>query len=468
MLTFPGLRLFNIFRLIFLTIVTFFLTVHVSPAQPKVFTPADADVVLLKTLFSKFERQYRQDIASLPQGNKKELEELYKLRWGNIKEKFDDKEIFTSETAQQNLDKLISEIVDANPLLQKQQFNCYFSRSGVPNASYLGEGVILFNMGLFERLENESQAIFILCHEISHFILKHSENSIEDYVNTVNSKEIQQELHKIKSREYNKRQDLENLVKSLTFSTRRHSRNHESQADSMAIELMRNTSFNLYESLTTLALLDSIDTETFNTESCLEQIFDFKDYPFKDKWIAKEEGLLGGHAQLKEDSTISDSLKTHPACKTRIKLLENPIRKFTSESKLKDVVDKTTFVKLKKDFGYEMIEYSFVTGNYTRSLYYTLRMIQHNSSDPYLVTQVGKIFNGLYTAQKNHTVSKISSLPSPWFPANYNLLLQFIQNLYREDIASISYHFLKQYRTQLDDYLPFKNEYNTSIQIAQQ
>jgi hypothetical protein len=95
-------------------------------------------------------------------------------------------------------------------------------------------------------------------------------------------------------------------------------------------------------------------------------------------------------------------------------------------------------------------------------------MLQTNPSDPYLVTQVGKIFNGFYNAQKNHMLGKVSALPSPYYPSNYNLLLQFIQNLYKEDFASISYHFLNQYHPQLENYAPYKKEYNTSIQIAQQ
>jgi hypothetical protein len=76
--------------------------------------------------------------------------------------------------------------------------------------------------------------------------------------------------------------------------------------------------------------------------------------------------------------------------------------------------------------------------------------------------------NGLYNAQKSHTVSKLASLPSPYYPSNYNLLLQFIQSLYKEDFASISYHFLNQFNAQLHYYPPFKNEYETSMQIAQQ
>jgi Zn-dependent protease with chaperone function len=185
-------------------------------------------------------------------------------------------------------------------------------------------------MGLFEKLDNESQAAFVLCHELSHFYLNHSENSIRKYVNTLNSKEVQQDLKRIKNSEFKKREELEKLVKNITFNSRRHSRDHEAEADSMAIEFMRNTKFDLHESLTTLALLDSIDTDTLKTDLCLKKMFNSKEYPFKNKWIAKEEGLLGGHAELNEDESLADSLKTHPDCKARIKILEHLVTKYQS------------------------------------------------------------------------------------------------------------------------------------------
>lgn len=389
------------------------------------------------------------------------------MRWENIKEKFDKKEIYTSTHAQKYLDALVAEIVKANPQLQSKEFTCYFSRSGVPNATYIGEGVILFNMGLFNRLDNESQLAFVLCHELSHYLLKHSENSINKYVATINSEEIQSELKRIKRTEYNKREQLERLIKGFTFNTRRHSRDHESQADSMALMFMKNTRFDIAESLTTLAILDAIDMDTVKTDACLTKLFNSAEYPFKKKWIAKEEGLLGGHAVIKEDEKIADSLKTHPDCKTRMKILEPLVTKLRSSTS-KNIYDVNSFQELKNTFRYEIIEYAYTSDNYTRSLYYTLELIQEKPSDAYLVTQVGKILTGFYKLQKAHTLSKYIDLPAPYFRPNYNLLLQFVQNLYLNDYASISYHFLKQYQPQLQDYTPYKDVYNQSIQIAKE
>lgn len=448
-----------------LVIQLFIFTTCIAQNQP-VFSPATDDAALLKSLAIKYEDHYKTELASLSKENKKDFEEVYKQRWDNVKNVFDKKEIYTSAFAQQYLDALVAEIVKANPLLQHQNFNCYFSRSGVPNAAYIGEGIILFNMGLFKKLDNESQAVFILCHEIAHFYLQHSENSIRKYVATINSQEVQDELKKIKKTEYGKRQQVDDLLKGLTFNMRRHGRDHESEADSMAIEFMRHSRYDISEAITTLSLLDSIDSDSINMSNCLQKMFDTKEYPFQNKWIAKEDGLLGGHAQLKKDEPLNDSLKTHPDCKLRIQFLAPMINRYKNNG-VKNIVDKTKLAELKNTFSYEIIEYAFTSENYTRSLYYTLELSQNKSADPYLVTQVGNIFNGLYAAQKTHRLGRVIDLPAPYYPADYNLLLQFVQNLYLENFSSISYYYLKQYNSQFDHYSSYTNTFNTSKQIAE-
>jgi hypothetical protein len=437
-------------------------------SQNTAFVPVAENDIFLKSLCEKYEAHYNDELAALPKENKKDYEEVYKLRWNNVKEVFDNKEIYTDAAAQQYMDALVTEIAKGNPSLQQQQrFNCYFSRAGVPNASYIGEGIILFNMGLFNKLENESQVAFVLCHEIAHFYLQHNEKSIQRYVDAINSAEVQNKLHKIKNSEYGQRQQLDDLLKNLTFDFRRHGRDHESDADSMAVELMHHTKFNVAESLTALALLDSIDIETLHVDSCLQKTFNAKDYPFQKRWIRKEEGLLGGHGKIKDDEQLTDSLKTHPDCKLRIHILEPLVNKYRLEGSLKKD-DSPAFGNLKKTFSYEIVEFSYASDNYTKSLYYALDLMQYKPGDAYLITQIGKIFNGFCASQKSHTLGKLIDLPSPYRQPNYNLLLQFVQNLYLEDYSAISYHFLKQYSTQFSNYTPFTTALKTSKQIAGQ
>jgi Zn-dependent protease with chaperone function len=427
------------------------------------FTPTAEDQAALTALSNSFQQQYRDESNRLPSLNKKDYQQVYEDRWKSVKEVFDKQEIYTSKYAQEYLNAVVGEIVKDNPGLQNNTFHCYFSRSYIPNAAYIGEGIILFNMGLFSRLTNESQVAFVLCHEISHYLLQHQEKSIDKYVTAINSAEVQAQLRKIKGSEYRKLEQLQQLVKGLAFDSRRHSRDHESEADSMAVVLMRGTHFALSGAPTTLALLDSIDKDAFDVDGCLQQTFNAGDYPFRKKWLAREDGLLGGHGRLKRDELV-DSLKTHPDCALRIKLIGPMVAGGKGHV---FVIDSVTFRRLRALFQYEVIEYAFASAEYTQSLFLSLELLHSRPGDVYGIAQVGKVLNGLYEAQKAHTLSKVADLPSPDYPANYNALLQFVQNLYLEDLASINYYFLRAYHPQLDNYPLFKKAYEESAKSVQ-
>ncbi|HXB08784.1 MAG TPA: hypothetical protein VNW04_16750 [Puia sp.] len=65
----------------------------------------------------------------------------------------------------------------------------------------------------------------------------------------------------------------------------------------------------------------------------------------------------------------------------------------------------------------------------------------------------------MYTAQKGHTLGKVIDLPSPYYPENYNLLLQWVQNLYLEDLAAINYYYLIRYHPEMDGYRAYKQTF---------
>jgi predicted Zn-dependent protease len=427
-------------------------------AQAPAFSPVAPDAGLLASLHSQYESQYKDESNRLPSLHKKDYQECYKERWENIERKFTTQEIYTAADAQGYLDRLVAAIAGANPLLNGHPFHCYFSRSAVPNASYIGEGIILFNMGLFYRLADESQAVFILCHEIAHCYLQHPEKSIGKYVAAINSEEVQAQLRMIKGSEYQKRGRLESLVKGLTFDSRRHSRDHESEADSLAVILMEHTPFATTGALTTLALLDGIDSNAFDTENALRRTFGSQEYPFQKKWLRREEGLFGGHARPAVDKGMEDSLKTHPDCSRRLVALRPMIRPGGSPF----AIDSARFILLQDRFRYEAIEYAFVSDRYTESLFLALQLLETKPGDVFLVSQTGRILNAMYAAQKAHRLGKVIDLPSPDHPENYDLLLQWVQNLHVEDIAAVSYYYLKRFHPAMDYYPGFKQSFEES------
>lgn len=428
------------------------------------YSPLKDDITVIKSLADKVTQRYNADIASLSGGNKKYISEIYKDRYDDIEKKITDNVVVTASYANNYLQTMLKKIIQCNPQLSSTPVQVVFVRDYWPNASCTGEGTIFFNIGLFNRLENENQVCFVVCHELAHQYLNHVNNAIEKYVNTVNSKEFQDELKKIKNSEYEKKQQLEGLVKTFQFDSRRHSRDNESQADSFAVELMKNTPFDVHASLSCLALLDSVDNDKYNIPIPLETIFNFNQYPFKKSWIEEEQSFFSQMAKAndKKNENEKDSLKTHPDCKVRIGLLTNMVNDYGKIQKVVTDSNSSSFDSLKHIFDYEIIEYCFNSGNVSRSFYYTLQMLQFFPEDKYLQANVIRCLNKIYESQKAHTFGKVVESPTAFTEEKYNSFLQFLGRLRLTEIAALSYYYAMQKMSSLSDYPLFKEQQKIS------
>jgi len=307
----------------------------------------------------------------------------------------------------------------------------------------MGEGTIIFNIGLFNRLDNEAQAAFVIAHELAHYYLNHSNNAIRQYVEAVNSDQVQKQLKEIHNSSYRQNSEAEKLALKLSYGSHRHSREFERAADSMAVEFLRSTAFELNECITTLALLDSVDKDKYQVELGLQKTFDFPDYAFKKRWLESNDlSFVETDAEKKKKKELHDSLKTHPDCVNRISMISPLVNRYRNQNSKKFLVDENEFRKLKSDFDFEVLEYLYSSNEVSECLYHTLQML-HFQKAPYLMGMVGKCLNRLYSAQLSHELGKITDLPNPEFDPEYNTLLRMIQNLRLTDIASIAYYYLK-------------------------
>ena len=350
----------------------------------------------------------------------------------------------TASEANGYLQSVLQKIIAANDELKGKELRVIFTRDWWPNAYSMGEGTIGINAGLVIFLENEAELVFVLCHELSHYYLQHTQRSIEKYVETVNSDSIQKELKKLSKQEYRVNQRLEELVKLLAFDARHHSRSNEAEADLQAFRFMRKTGYDCNAIKSTLQLLDNIDDTLLYKRLDLEQAFNFSDYPYKKRWTEKESTIFG---QLDENnSPLSpaerDSLKTHPDCSTRILLLSDSLQKIGLAGR-KFLVSETVFNKLKKDFAIEMTEQCYRSNNLSRNLYYSLQMLQVNENTYFAVYSIARCLNQLYENQKDHHLGTSIDVENKIYPEDYNLLLRMLNRLKLDELASLNYFFVR-------------------------
>lgn len=437
-------------RLLFLILL---MISHDIIAQTTVaYTKLNDDEASKKTLLDVTAKRYNKDITTISGNKKKYIQEIYTDRYKSVQKFYTDSLVITEDNTNAYLNKLLADIVSHNPALEPLQVRALFSRAYWPNAQCMGEGTLLFNIGLFNRLQNESQAAFVLCHELAHQYLNHGNKMIEQYVNTVYSDDFQDQLKKIKNATYQKRQMLEETVKDISFTGHRHSRAHEAEADSMALEFLKNTQFNLNGALSCLALLDSVDTDKYNVTPKPDSIFNAAQYPFKQSWMGGDNAFFTSLAMTNktEAEQFKDSLKTHPDCTLRMQKLAPKAAEYNHpNSSFFVVADSLQFRQLQQTFDFELVDYCYSANNVSRSLYYSLQMLQSYPNNAYLVTNIGRCFNKLYAAQKQHELTTVVDIPSPYQEKKYNSLLQLIQHLRLQEIASINYYFLFAYNQQL-------------------
>lgn len=430
--------------------------------QPASYFPFKDDSLQLDLIKKSIKDKYLKDSISIQGENKKYTVGLYRERLSFINQMFADKEFIFTEETNKYLTSLVNEIFKANPQLKTLGTHFLFSRAYWPNAFSTGEGTIVFNIGLFIKLKNESQVVFALCHELAHLYLNHSNKAIDQYISTLYSDEFQAKLKELKKQQYEKNKELAKLEKGVLFSGRRHGRQHESEADSIGLVFMKNTGFDITESIGCLSILDNIDKDTYNVEEGLRTLFNFTDYPFQDKWVKKEEAFFGISTDVKPTDKEEDSLKTHPDCKVRIARLEPTVKMISNATGKKFMVDEAGFKKLQQQFALETLPYCLNSKRISRCLYLAMELFQQDPNNAYVAATIGKCFNQFYENQKNHTLNNIVNLPSPLGEKNYNTLLEFIQKINLRDMAAIGYYFLKQHEAVFSADKDFAAAFNQS------
>jgi Zn-dependent protease with chaperone function len=437
-------------------------------AQAPLYRPFAVNANRAKAVTDAMEARYKNDLASLKGlENKKELAEIYESRYESIKEVITDNEVLLNDTAQAYLDALVDRIKQKNPGHDWGELRVLFSRSPDVNACSMGEGTLLFNVGLFHRLHNESEAAFALCHELAHYFLGHGNTDLYRYVNTIYSKEFQDRIKAIQKQKYRQNQEIETLAKGLLFRTRRHGRQYEEAADSMALELLRGTGFDLKGALTGLALLDSSEQYKYKGPLALEQRFNFAGYPFRKSWLESDD-LVMTTKRTAKDSALRDSLRTHPDIPKRIERLRNRVAQYASSSDKPSPMNPALFTELQQRFDYEAIIYCYEKENYTRSLYYSLLMAQAYPENGWLQTRIGRILNDFYDRQKAHELGKVAQRPENNDTTEYNQILRLVDNLRLTELAAVSYYYLQQYAPKFSADAAFQAELTRSKAHFQQ
>lgn len=320
------------------------------------------------------------------------------------------------------------------------------SRSNVPNAFSLPGNIVIVNMGLFRLCENEDQLLSVICHELGHDYLKHSEKNILAKATLNNSDYLKENVKNIKKQKAGKNTEAFSFLKKILYSEGEKRRQDEEQADSLGYLLFKRIKPESKDFLGTLNILkdfDSIPSIEISKENYMT-LFDLPNQPFQKAWLEEEDFSKYNYDFYKEKIS-EDSLKSHPEIDVRITKLK---KDFPDLNVPPDSVTKmdtvSNFYNLKTLANQEVISNYIETEEYGKGIYVNMyRLLQH-SEDTYLRKMLGQNFQLLYQAKKSYNFNKFVEYVTPEMDnESYVQFLSFLWNLRLDEMKTISEYYLQ-------------------------
>ncbi len=259
--------------------------------------------------------------------------------------------IMDSDTITTYLRKITENIQAKNPLLAGRNFKLFTYRTTIPNASSRGENILFINLDIIYKLNSEPELAFIICHEISHDVLNHVIDGLKKRSELFYDPAMQKKIKQIDKMEFNRLAESRSLIAKFLSKYTEHSRENETQADSLGLLFFYNAGYSPADAVTAMGQLDSIDKPVYSKKIDFKKYFNSAKFTFKDEWLKPDNGTadLGGNLDSLEKTP--DSLKTHPDCALRVKSMNNLIAQNKLSSRDPFSVGNYSFYKNKSFSG---------------------------------------------------------------------------------------------------------------------
>jgi Zn-dependent protease with chaperone function len=359
-------------------------------------------------LYAQHQLEPMQCEGPLPNDLKQSLEEIIN---GNSEDDFTKKnllgiyDIFASgkvvygNHSWKTVDRIGRKIIEKNNLDTSVKF--YILRSRMYNAFATDEGYIFATTALLANVQSEDELAFILCHELSHFLMKH--NLATDNYTKEELKKLSQELKRSKKEKASQESKLQTLDAFLK-EYYAFSRTHELQADSLGIELFKKAGYNPDELIKTLNNLAHphpiFHHHTFNPTKIEPDI------AFQNKGSLIDSCMFVGlmsredkdmfllHSYKKNIQILKDSgYLSHPEWHERVsKALSIFKNVINSKSNITTNLD----IQFKREALSEMIVSEYRSGNYFHSLAYLLLLEELVPELPDVKTMKGVCLAAIY------------------------------------------------------------------------
>ena len=352
----------------------------------------------------------------------KKYKEMWDERTSFITSAIDNGNFIHDDIIYNYIEQIIDDIAKGNPGLLPKKPLLLIDRSSSVNAYSIGGNIIAVNLGLIVFANSREEIALVIAHELSHDILNHVNNAIKERAEWLSSDEYKNSLNSVLDSKYGRLTRLRKILESYSFSRSKHNRYHESDADSLAVILLKNS--NIPFDPKVFLRLDSVDIQYKQPlNNSLKDYFTQYNLPFEDAWTQKRSKGLSTRAYNFKDTTgIEDSLKTHPDCIERYNKTKG-LSTFTGAY--------TTIPKEVKDRSLKMLLWNmFNNQDLTQCLYRILIEKDKGNKDEWFDFMIYNVFSGLYYADKQmNRFNAIGVIPKEFISKNYYELQNMLEQM---------------------------------------
>ena len=366
-----------------------------------------------------------QDFKEKP--TQKKYKEIWDARTDYVTAAINDDDYVHDKEICGYIDGIVRQITDANRALLPEKPLVLIDRSPYVNAYSIGGNFLAINLGLITFSHTREELALIIAHELSHNILHHCENAMRQKAEWLTSDEYHQSLNAVLDSKYERLSRLKKVLENYTFSRSRHQRYKESEADSLAVLLLKKSNIPFVAAY--FLHLDSSDME-YQTplHHPLSAFFTAYHLTYDEAWSQRRgHGLSTRAYSFSDTSTMADSLKTHPECVERY----NKTRSLSTANPHLTPIPSDILEKANKMLLWNL--YSSIS--LTPCLYRILLLKDKGNTDPWYDFMLSNIFAGLYYSDRElNRFNAIGVIQKEYISRDYYALQNVLEQMPRENL----------------------------------
>ena len=356
----------------------------------------------------------------------KKYKEIWDGRTSFFTEAIDGNNYIRDKEVYEYVEGIITQIVQANKTLIPVKPMLVIDRSSSVNAYAIGNNIIAVNLGLIVFSKTKEELSLVIAHELSHNILTHPENAMKQRAEWLTSDEYEKSLNSVLDSKYERLTRLKKVLENYSFSRSKHQRYHESDADSLAIVLLKKSNIPFQADF--FLRLDSADVVYQHPlKNPVKSYFTAYNLPFEDAWTKKRsKGLSARVYNFKDTTGVSDSLKTHPDCVERY----NKTRSQNVPATLTSI-PANIYEKANKMLIWNM----YSNMSLTPCLYRILLEKDKGNTDEWYDFMFNNIISGLYYSDRElHRFNAIGVVQKEYISKDYYELQTMLEQIPREQL----------------------------------